>query len=79
MQQAISNNIKQFRLILGLTMEDFGSRLGVSKSHISRIEGGIEPGAVLIERICEQYGIRPDRIYATDFLAPVRNTEGQIQ
>lgn len=35
------NRIKEIRLDVGLTMEQFGNRLGVTRSTISRLESGI--------------------------------------
>ena len=79
MQPVINTNIKLFRLVLGLTLEEFVRPLGVSKALISRVENGKEPGAGLVAKICDIYHIKPDRIYAAEFLAILQGQGLQIQ
>jgi transcriptional regulator with XRE-family HTH domain len=79
MQTAVNTNIKLFRLLLGRTLEEFVEPLGVSKALISRVENGKIPGADLIAKICSAYGIKPDRIYADEFLAILQGQSGLSQ
>lgn len=50
--------IKQLRNELGLTQEDFGKRIGLSKSGISNIENGTRNiSARHIKLICSEFGV----------------------
>lgn len=53
-----NKRIKEIRKALKLTMEEFGSRLGVNRSTISRIEsGGINVTEQMRRAICREFGI----------------------
>lgn len=74
MKNVIGNNIKSFRLILGRTLEEFASEIGVDPSYISRIENGSRnASSEVIQKICSIFGITANQIYATDFLAVLKN------
>lgn len=67
----INNRIKDLRkLNLGLTMEEFGNKLGVGKTAISKIESG-DRGVTeqMIVSICREFGVNPEWL---------RNGEGEM-
>lgn len=54
----INNRVTELRKSLNLTMEAFGSRLGVTKSAISRIEGGVVGVTTqIITSICREFNV----------------------
>ena len=57
----INERIKQIRKSLSLTMEDFGSRLGVTKVAISMIESGKRNVTdSMFLAICREFNVNPD-------------------
>lgn len=51
------DRIKQLRQTLGLSMEDFGSKIGVGKSAISRIEAGVNGTTEqTLRSMCREFG-----------------------
>lgn len=57
----INERIKQIRKSLSLTMEDFGSRLGVTKVAISMIESGKRNVTdSMFLAICREFNVSPD-------------------
>lgn len=57
----INERIKQIRKSLALTMEDFGSRLGVTKVAISMIESGKRNVTdSMFLAICREFNVNPD-------------------
>lgn len=57
----INERIKQIRKTLALTMEDFGSRLGVTKVAISMIESGKRNVTdSMFLAICREFNVNPD-------------------
>ncbi len=70
MNSCIGNNIKSLRLLHGLTQLEFASRIGCTKSLIALIETGKrDASSKLIQKLCDRFSIRPDRIYDKDFLS----------
>lgn len=54
----MNERIRELRKHLNLTMEAFGSRIGVSKSTISNIENGNrEATEHMIKSICREFGV----------------------
>lgn len=53
-----NQRINKVRLSLGLTMEEFGKRIGITRSTVSRLEGG---GIAITEKvrlaICREYKV----------------------
>ena len=53
--------IKEIRQTLGLTLEDFGARLGVARSTISNIEAGRKNATQrMLNDICREFNVNPD-------------------
>ena len=56
-----NERVKALRKARGLTLEQFGARLGVSKAAISRIENGINSITDQMRRsICREFGVREE-------------------
>jgi transcriptional regulator with XRE-family HTH domain len=72
MNTTANQNIKNLRLILGLTRAEFCDRLGVTESMISRIENcKTQVSAGMLDRLMEIYHIRPARLLTDDFFAGI--------
>ena len=57
----MENRIKELRKALGLSMESFGARLGVTKATVSRIENGVNNvTSQMIASICREYNVNKD-------------------
>lgn len=55
----MKDRIKQLRKELHLSQDEFGARLGVGKSALSRIESGVNnPSEQTIRLICQAFNIR---------------------
>lgn len=58
---SVNERIRQIRKALSLTMEDFGSRLGVTKVSISMIESGKRNVTdQMFLAICREFNVTPD-------------------
>lgn len=58
---SVNERIRQIRKALSLTMEDFGSRLGVTKVSISMIESGKRNVTdQMFLAICREFNVSPD-------------------
>ena len=54
----MNERIKELRLKLGLSQEDFGGRLGVGRGAITNIElNKVEPKPLFVDLICEQFRV----------------------
>lgn len=54
----ISDRIKEIRAAKGLTMEQFGARIGLGKSAVNKIEKGINGTTdQTIQSICREFGV----------------------
>lgn len=57
----LGDRIKKVRKALGLTMEEFGEKLGITKASVSRIENGKNGAAEqTIRLICSTFGVNYD-------------------
>ena len=57
----MNERIKQLRLELGLSQEEFGNRLGVGRGAITNIElNKVEPKPLFVSLICKTYGVRKE-------------------
>lgn len=54
----IGNQIKELRDTLDLTQEEFGERLGVSKSQICQWERGVLPSTSTLLKLSKEFGIK---------------------
>lgn len=55
----MNERIKQLRLQLGLSQEEFGNRLGVGRGAITNIElNKVKPKPIFVSLICKTYGVR---------------------
>lgn len=53
----VKDRIKQLRQTIGLSMEDFGAKIGVGKSAISRIEAGVNGTTEqTLRSMCREFG-----------------------
>lgn len=56
--KTLGSRIKDVRLSAGMTQFDFSQKVGVSRSHISKIEtDAIHPSNTVIKVICLAFGI----------------------
>ncbi|WP_462385401.1 helix-turn-helix domain-containing protein [Intestinibacillus massiliensis] len=74
----MEERIKELRMHLGLSQEEFGKRVGVTRGVIANIElcrASVKP--LLIEHICEVFGVNEDWILsgAGDMFAPMSKDE----
>lgn len=54
----MKDRIKELRRTLGLTQDEFGSRIGITKSSISTMESGkSNPSDQTIRSICREFGV----------------------
>lgn len=54
----MKDRIKQIRLSLDMTMEEFGSHIGIQKSAVSKLENGTSnPSEQTLMLICDKFGI----------------------
>lgn len=54
----MEDRIKELRQALGLSMESFGSRLGVTKATVSRIENGVNNVTnQMVASICREFNV----------------------
>lgn len=57
----MNNRIKQIRLALNLSQEEFGNRLSIGKASVSKIELGTNnPSQQTIQLICTQFNVNPE-------------------
>ncbi|MGE0087684.1 MAG: helix-turn-helix domain-containing protein [Desulfococcaceae bacterium] len=57
----ISHKIKGIRKIAGLTQQQFGQEIGITKTHVSKIEAGkANPSEHLLKLICERFDINEE-------------------
>lgn len=57
----MNERIKQLRLVLGLSQEAFGMRLGLGRGAITNIElGKVPPKPLLVGLICREFGCREE-------------------
>lgn len=55
---SLNERIKSLRKDLGLTMEEFGEKIGMTKASISRIEAGVNGASEqTIRLICSTFGV----------------------
>lgn len=63
------NRIKELRKLLGMTQEEFGQRIGVTRGSISHYESdkhNAEPIDRIIYTISAQFGVNPDWLKGGD-------------
>lgn len=61
------NRIKALRKELGLSQEEFGNRLGLTRGAITNLEyGKTEAKPLFIDLVCKTYGVRRDWILNGD-------------
>jgi transcriptional regulator with XRE-family HTH domain len=57
----LNNRIKEVRKKIGLSQEEFGKRLSITKASISRIESGINnPSDQTIKLICSEFNVNEE-------------------
>lgn len=56
----MNQRIKELRNKMGLSMEKFGARIGLTRSAISKIESGSNPSEQTIISICREFNINED-------------------
>ena len=72
----MNNRVKQIRLKLGLSMETFGTRIGITRSAISRIEAGIvNVTNQNITAICREFNVKWLRSGEGDMFLKMSNAE----
>ena len=63
----MNERIKELRLKLGLSQEDFGRRLGVGRGAITNIElNKVEPKPLFVDLICEQFRVNKEWLETGD-------------
>ena len=59
-QKLLNSNIKQLRVKLGLTQEEFAEKIGISIQGLSNIERNrYQPTSATIDKICKVFSIKP--------------------
>lgn len=74
----MKDRIKELRKTLGLTLEEFGARLGVKKTTISRIENGVNSITdQMFTSICREYNVNEEwlRTGTGEMFAPLTRSE----
>lgn len=57
----MSDRIKQIRVFLALSQADFGARIGITRSSVSKLESGENnPSEQTIKLICREFNINYD-------------------
>ena len=60
----MNERVKQVRKMLGLTQDEFGRRLGVTRGAITNIEyNKVEPKPLLVDLICKEFSVNKDWLY----------------
>ena len=63
----MKERIKELRKTLGLTLEEFGNKLGVTKTTISRIENGVNSVTnQMLTSICRTFDVREEWLRTGD-------------
>lgn len=63
----MNERIKELRLKLGLSQEDFGRRLGVGRGAITNIElNKVKPKPLFVDLICEQFRVNKEWLETGD-------------
>lgn len=58
--------VKEIRKALGLTLDQFGEKIGIKKSALSKIENGLNSlSETLSISICREYNVNPDYLAGT--------------
>lgn len=61
--EKVASIIRETRRTSGITQQQLADRVGVTKSYISRIEGGsVEPSAGLFLRIIDALGLKIGKV-----------------
>ena len=72
----MNDRIKQLRLTLGLSQEEFGNRLGMGRGAITNIElKKVEPKPLLVSLICREFRVSETWLRTGDgemFVQPTR-------
>ena len=69
----VNERIKELRILQGLTMEQFGERIGIKRSSISLIESGKNnPSDQTIMLICREFGYNEE--WLRDGIEPKKPT-----
>lgn len=74
----MKDRIKELRKTLGLTLEEFGARLGVKKTTISRIENGVNSITdQMFTSICREYNVNEEwlRMGEGEMFSPLTRSE----
>lgn len=65
-QKLINSNIRELRLKLHLTQEEFSERIGISLQGLSNIERNrYQPTADTVDKICSAFEITPAQLLLT--------------
>ena len=57
----MNERIKAVRLALGISQEEFGKRLGVTRGAITNIElNKVEPKPLFVDLICREFNVNED-------------------
>lgn len=70
MPSETAKRIKELRNVLALSQAEFGKKIGILASSVSRIESGVNsPSAKTINRICQEFDVR--REWLTEGKGPI--------
>lgn len=59
-----NEKIKELRIKKGLTQEELSNRLGIDRTHLSKIETGrVKPSLSLLERIASELGVQLKKFF----------------
>jgi transcriptional regulator with XRE-family HTH domain len=58
------DKIKEYRLKRRLTQDELSQRVGIDRTHLSKIETGkVKPSLSLLERIAKELGVAPRNFF----------------
>ncbi|WP_431212286.1 helix-turn-helix domain-containing protein [Puia sp. P3] len=71
-KQSVGIKLRNIRISRKKTLDIIALKLGMSESHLRRIEKGrCDTGISIIGRLCAEYGIKPNDLFdGTEFLNP---------
>lgn len=76
LEKVIGYNVKRIRMEKNIQQEDLAEELGISTTHLSKIESGANrPSLGLIEKLSKGLGVYPNKLFSNDELASEGNIE----
>ena len=72
----MNERIKAVRLALGISQEEFGKRLGVTRGAITNIElNKVEPKPLFVDLICREFNVNEDWLKTVSYTHLIRHKD----